>query len=297
MGISNFYKDTKPGGQVFALFLMFVVLMFVASGVLLLLSGGNPQSASTEVSLLSQGLAQLIMFLVPSCLFVLMFQGVRLLDYFHLSGDAVRGKSWIKGLCAAAIALLLMPLVDKISLWNEAWHFPAELGALESALRSAGEESERVLTAFLSQTSLSAFVLNLLLIALVPACCEELFFRGCLQQTLTKWFRNPHWAIFVTALVFSLMHGEFFALVPRMFLGVVLGYLFYGSRSMVVNMCAHFANNAVVVVCYYLYATGRIGWSPESMPPIQMWLMILMTVAAFALLAYVISGSLCGKKR
>ena len=47
-------------------------------------------------------------------------------------------------------------------------------------------------------------------------------------------------------------------------LGLLLGYFFFLSGSMLVNITAHFANNAFCVVMYYLYNRGLVGFSPSE---------------------------------
>jgi membrane protease YdiL (CAAX protease family) len=98
---------------------------------------------------------------------------------------------------------------------------------------------------------LGDLLLNLLVIAIVPAIGEELLFRGYLQQSFSNWLSNPHVAIIVTAVLFSAIHLHFQAFLPRFILGVLLGYLFYWSGSLWLPILAHFANNAQAVIISY----------------------------------------------
>ena len=137
----------------------------------------------------------------------------------------------------------------------------------------------------LSLTNPADLLLQIFVVALVPAVCEELFFRGALQQLLQEWFRNAHVAVIVASLIFSLVHGDIYGFVPRFFLGVLLGYLFLQSGSLLVNVCAHFFNNALIVVLFFLYNKGEISTSPDI--PLQMsWFTTLVcTLSAVALFA------------
>ena len=98
----------------------------------------------------------------------------------------------------------------------------------------------------------------LLFVGLIPALGEELFFRGTIQRLLIARFGNPHNAIFVTALVFSLMHFEVTAFFYRFFLGVVLGYLYYWGRSLWFPISLHALNNGLTVLSMYWSATGNL---------------------------------------
>lgn len=93
----------------------------------------------------------------------------------------------------------------------------------------------------------------MLLIALVPAIGEELLFRGVFQRLFTEWFRNIHWGIWISAILFSAIHFQFFGFLPRLFLGVIFGYLLELTSSMWVPIVAHFVNNLTgVIIAFFI---------------------------------------------
>ena len=84
-------------------------------------------------------------------------------------------------------------------------------------------------------------------VALAPAICEEVLFRGVLVRGLaTRFF--PLVAILAGALVFSLYHLRIVQLVPTFTLGLLLGFLALRADSAVPGMIAHFVNNAIALV-------------------------------------------------
>lgn len=85
------------------------------------------------------------------------------------------------------------------------------------------------------------------LLAIVPAVAEELFFRGIIQTQSMRLMRNPAAAIGFTAVFFAAFHMEFSAMLPRVFLGILLGSLFYFTRSLWTSMVFHAINNAMSV--------------------------------------------------
>ena len=89
---------------------------------------------------------------------------------------------------------------------------------------------------------------------LVAALSEELFFRGLLQQILIKNKINAHIAIVLTAVLFSAFHLQFFGFLPRLFLGLILGYLYYITQNLWVSITAHFINNAFAVISVHLFS-------------------------------------------
>lgn len=96
-------------------------------------------------------------------------------------------------------------------------------------------------------------ILNLITIAVLPAICEELLFRGVIQQQLTIWTKNPHVAIWIAAFVFSAFHFQFLTFLPRFILGAGLGYLFFFTQNLWVAIIGHFLNNGLQVAITYFY--------------------------------------------
>ena len=273
--LSFFFRDTKPFPQLVGLFFLFLLGFILATGLQMLLPVGYGSPAAVRLSLLVQGVAQLLLFFLPAFLFVALYKG-NVASYLHLDFN---GRKWLLAGVAVVIFLLLVPINDWITWWNDQWN----LGPLEEEMRKLSNASKATIEKMLSLSTVGDLLLQLFVVAFIPAVCEELFFRGALQQTLRQWFGNIHVAIFVTALVFSLAHGDPYGLVPRFVLGLLLGYLFYLSGSLLVNICAHFFNNALIVVLYYLYHKDLFAFSPDSPLLMPCLTTLLCTLAATAL--------------
>ena len=86
-----------------------------------------------------------------------------------------------------------------------------------------------------------------------------MFFRGVIQKKLKNILRNPHIAIIITSFIFSAIHMQFFGFLPRFFLGMILGYLFYYSGNLWMSVIAHFINNALAVLLMYLPFSEKIN--------------------------------------
>lgn len=275
--IVSSFRESKPFSQMVGL-LFFLILGFLfATGLMVLCPVDMEAVAPGRIRqmLWVQGGQQLLMFLMPACVWAWVYQG-NAMRYLKVD---MRGRKWLQGLVAMVLLLLLMPINDWVTYWNAAWN----LGPLEETMRQMTEQSTRIVGKMLSLTGVGDFALQLLVVALVPALCEEVFFRGCLQQVLGRWFGNGHVAIAVTAIIFSLAHGDIYGFVPRLLLGWLLGYLFYLSGSMVVNVMAHFFNNAVVVIFYYLFHQGHYWADPTASMMIPLATTALCTLAACVL--------------
>lgn len=269
------------GQQVLILLLFFVGMMLISSCLTLVLSLFGLDMASSTNLLIVQGLTQVMSFVVPPVALALMFKHNQK-DMFQLDFGL---NKWGKGLIGILILVLAMPIIDWMTQWNGSLHFENEAWtAIEAAIKSMEEQLSETMNNLLYAESMGKLMLNLVVIALVPAICEELFFRGSLQQLLHGWMGNAHVAIWVTAAVFSLAHGDIMAFLPRFALGVMLGYLFYYGGSIVVNSMVHFVNNAMVVVLYYLNQQGISDFSPDEPLNVMWQWTALFTVAAVAMI-------------
>jgi sodium transport system permease protein len=88
---------------------------------------------------------------------------------------------------------------------------------------------------------------TLFLVAVSPAFCEELLFRGPILRGLAARL-GPATAVLVSGALFGLFHLDIYRLIPTTILGILLGFVAVASRSIVPAMLAHFCNNAIVVL-------------------------------------------------
>tara|TARA_B100002051_G_scaffold131386_2_gene124910 strand:- start:2241 stop:3026 length:786 start_codon:yes stop_codon:yes gene_type:complete len=144
------------------------------------------------------------------------------------------------------IMLIITPFVAMITQLNLSIKTPNWANQIDA-------QTNLTIIALLKMDSIIDLVFNLLVIAIIPAIGEEIFFRGYLQQKLIKWIRSPHIGIIITAILFSIIHFQFSGLIPRFILGVLLGYIFYWSSSLWIPIIAHFVNNAQVLIISYVY--------------------------------------------
>jgi membrane protease YdiL (CAAX protease family) len=175
-----------------------------------------------------------------------------------------KGFKWSTFLLLVLVLCASMPALSWIVKWNEGLHLPQALSSVEQWIREKEETAAAMGKNMISGTSLSVLFANLLAMAVVPAICEELLFRGALLSWLKNSFHNKHLAVWLSALVFSAIHLQFFGFFPRLLLGAYLGYLFLWTGSLWVSITAHFLNNAVIVVAAFLYNIGYITTDYEQ---------------------------------
>jgi len=171
------------------------------------------------------------------------------------------------GLALAALIFICgMPLMSEIAYWNSEINF----GGLDKEIRG-WETTAMELTKILTKMDGSVDMLIVLfVIAFVPAFAEEYLFRGLLQNEFSKWFKNGHLAVWITAIIFSAIHLQFLGFFPRVILGAFLGYLYLWSGNMMYPILGHFVNNGIQVIALYLYQTEQIqkDLTETARPPV-----------------------------
>jgi len=150
------------------------------------------------------------------------------------------------------IMIVSMPIMEWTAIINQKMVLPDFLKGVERWMKAAENDTMKITIQLITVRSNWDFVVNLVMIAVLPAIGEELFFRAGLQGALNKMLGNHHVAIWAAAIIFSAIHFQFYGFVPRMLLGAGFGYLYYYSGSIWYAMLAHFLNNGYAV-CVALY--------------------------------------------
>jgi membrane protease YdiL (CAAX protease family) len=144
-------------------------------------------------------------------------------------------------LLAVLCIIFAFPVVFWLGWINERIHLPEWMTRME-------EMSAQQMEAILKVTGPGDLILNLVVVALLPAFCEEIFFRGAMQRVLIHVTRSPWMGIIITAILFSALHLQFQGFLPRLFMGIVMGILYWYSGSLWTCVTAHFFYNAIQVV-------------------------------------------------
>ncbi len=195
-----------------------------------------------------QGIGALTQFVLPAIAFVRYEQKTSSIPLFRKSLDPNAF------LIVLIITVSISPFIDQLGLWNEQIKLSQGLSPLESWMSRTEAEIEEVIRALMLGTQPLDLLGNLVVIALLAAVGEELLFRACLQSVLSRWFKSPHTAIWITAIVFSAFHLQFSGFLPRLALGVLFGYLYFWSGTIWYPIVAHFLNNAFLVTLAFIWA-------------------------------------------
>ena len=168
---------------------------------------------------------------------------------------------WLHYLLAVGIMLCAVPGINLLADLNSRIELPESLGFIEQILKQQEEAAAALTERFLQADNIGVLLINIGLMALLPALAEEVSFRGTLQQIFAqgKLKGQIHIAIWATAFIFSAIHMQFYGFIPRMLMGAMFGYIFVWTGTLWVPILMHFTNNGLAVLAYYL-----VGDSEEA---------------------------------
>ena len=116
-------------------------------------------------------------------------------------------------------------------------------------------------------------------LVLVPALCEELFFRGFVFTGLYAHY-GPRWALLGSSVLFAVSHFNPWQFLPLLAFGLFLSTLVHWTHSIYPAVLAHAINNLASVASINL----RTYWGLEDFDPSQHKPLYLVSLALLALL-------------
>jgi membrane protease YdiL (CAAX protease family) len=198
-------------------------------------------------------------FIVPAHLFARFHSNNQSAEYLQL-----KSTSNIHFILGALMIFLISPLISFLNEINQNISLPAFLSSLESTFKSLEEKSKIATELFLNVNTTADIVVNFFIVAILAAVSEELIFRGVLQRLMGTVVRNIHLNILICSVIFSAFHLQFYGFIPRLALGMLLGYSFHFSKSLWVPIMIHFLNNATAVLVDLLYKRNLISLNPNE---------------------------------
>lgn len=157
------------------------------------------------------------------------------------------------------LTFCVFPVTSFTGQLNAYMHLPSWMSGIERWMTEKEEYADNIIDALLITGTLKGLLINVIIIAIIPAISEEMIFRGVLQKIFSKLFRSGHLAIWITAILFSTIHFQFFGFIPRFILGLVFGYLFYWTGTLWLPILAHFVNNAFPLILAYVQGIEKFN--------------------------------------
>jgi len=237
------------------LFAIFLLYQLVAGGLTYLIIGDMTITREnvSSVRLLTMA-GQILFILLPTLMFARL-----------LSSRWKRVFPWklptIPETFFAALGLIFLQQIFHIYLFfQERLPLPETLRKVIAPIRQILEELYRNLVSAESVPEL-AFVF--LVVAIVPAIVEELFFRGLIQSTFERVI-SPFWSAIIVGFIFGIYHLNPFTVIPLIGIGCYFGLLRYRTGSVVPPIIAHFLNNALAVTLVYFHLDEGGVFPPAS---------------------------------
>ena len=268
---------------------LMAVLTLAAMGIWLVASGG---SQTTESLKWLQFLQTLATFLLPAILGAWIWtKDHRPFNWLKLNKTI----SWQTLLLAITIMICAIPAINLLADWNSKIILPDWLDSIEQFFKEQEEAAAELTKRFLKADSVGILIINVALMALLPALAEEISFRGTLQQLISpvvqseKHSAKTHIAIWLTAIIFSAIHMQFYGFIPRMLMGAMFGYVFVWTGTLWAPVIMHFVNNGLAVIAYYFIdeTEENTSWADTIGAGNTWWLgicSILLTIALLGLL-------------
>jgi len=272
--MSNHWKELMI--IVLIIFSAFVFLNLVISGYYII-SGGI--SSSGMENLLEDRVLMLSLNSLSIMIFISPYFYVNKLNNYSIKIFPINSTPVILVLLSTFFFMILNSGVIE---WNKSMNFPEFMNSFETWAFNKEKELEKITIFLVSFANNWEFLFGILSIALIPGICEEYLFRGVLQKNFYLISKNIHIAVWLSAFLFSALHLQFYGFFPRMLLGVLFGYIYYWSGSILYPMIAHIFNNFFSLTIFYLSQKGLLNENFEvsvnSSPKIPMVLIIISAV-------------------
>ena len=296
------FRTMKPFAQLmFALFVMVAsVFVFMVVGMIAALPfygaaglmnsmSGSSLNSEEGINMLKyfQVIQSIGLFVAPPFVMGWLYHG-NISEYLKID-RLTKVQSF---LLATICLVLVIPFINFLGAINSQMSFPESLSGLENWMKTMEDAAKVMIEKFMKVDNLGGLMFNVFMIAVLPALGEELMFRGVIQRIFSNWTKNHHWGIWITAFLFSAMHMQFYGFLPRMALGAMFGYLLVWTGTMWVPILAHFVNNLMGVLGYFLIDKGLIsndieewGTGKEQIP------LVIFSLAGVGFLLFLIYRS------
>ncbi len=245
------FLSASPAFKIAYLFLFLLIGIFIAglfAGLVLMIP---VVSNYGEISVIYVNTIMQSVFAValPSCLIVALTNN-KPAQYLKVVGSS---RLIYKLLLGFFVFLFSYIFTSFLSQLNKGMILPESMKGIEDMIRSMEDAAMGTTNLLLSGKTFGSLLLNLIVVAGFAAISEELFFRGALQQFIQEKYKNGHIAVWFTAIVFSVVHFQFYGFLPRLFLGAILGYLFLYTKNLWAPILLHFLNNATVIILNFFW--------------------------------------------
>ena len=278
MKLKGLLQQSGVGSKTIQLISLSVMLVLLFSFISHWVTGGD--YSDVRALKLAQFLQSVGLFILPPLMLAYLWSN-NSFEYLQIN----RSPNSKSAMLVIIIMVLAIPGINLLGELNHAIRFPDFLSSLETHLIDLEKKAEELTNKMLLVNTVPELLLNIVLIAVVPAVGEELFFRGIIQKLLGEKLK-AHAAVWITAFIFSTIHFQFFGFIPRLLLGALMGYLLVWTNNLWMPILAHFTNNAMAVVFFYLKSRGKTSLDLEHIGSAETYIVGILSIVVVAVLIY-----------
>ena len=242
---------------ILSLSLVFFTYQIVGGIATFLMFGITVNEENVQLVRWSTLIGQVLLILVPTILLARARHG----DYKVFLGINTPDIKLAVLACIGVFAL--QQVLQGYMLFQDSLPLPSDVQDFVDKIKGLFEEMYKLL---ITARSPAEFAFVVLVVALTPAVCEEVFFRGLIQrnlETVSTGFR----AAVISGVIFGLYHLNPFSFVALAVLGMYFGFLVYRSNNLTIAIVAHFFNNFIACLALYLHLEDDfIAISPGGEP-------------------------------
>ena len=246
--------------------LLLLMLLFVAAymmvsviGALVIMRYGTDSTPAMRILTVVQ---DVVLFIFPAVAMAMM---VTRTPAALLALDCKPDRLFL--LVAVVAMIASVPVMNLIVELNEMVPLPEKW---EAVLRPLEDNARHMIEVLEGAHTLPNLIMSVLIVAVLAGVSEELLFRGAFQRLMATGGISAHTAVWVAAIVFSMLHLQFYGFVPRILLGAFLGYALLWGRSLWVPVILHALNNTIYIVSQWISgdemnATGTVDFEDIAM--------------------------------
>lgn len=288
MHLFPLFKNLSYGARIVLLILLLtfsiIISTILATLIISLVSGtGKPLLEDITNNITSLRIMQILnqigVFVIPTLFFA------ALTEKKPLTYLGFKPFKPILLIITISLIISISPFNTLLIEWNEKIQLPAGLERIEEWMRTTEDNTEKLIEKIVSYSDTQSILINILMIGILPAIGEELLFRAVLINIFKGMFKNIHVAVWVSALIFSAFHLQFFGFFPRMLLGLLFGYIYVWSGSLWLPIIAHFINNITVLTVMYLSKSGMNQFADTELSSPTFIIAVILSIATTTILS------------
>lgn len=278
MKLQGIYSNATTGKKIFIVLLVFAIMFLLTVTILAVATLIFGNAVNDRNTILSSVVLQNIFLFILSpiiCAYLISEPGQDMLKTRRVPVPA-------EFLLCLITMIVMTPAMNLLVTWNQSMHLPDALSGIEEWMRQQETLAEETTNIILDADTIGSLLLLILIVGVMTGVGEEFTFRGIIMNLLAEKGRNVHVAIWITAILFSAIHLQFYGFIPRLVIGAYLGYLLIWSRSIWLPVFAHFLNNTMAVISTYIVDNGYFTDKFETVGTSQdgtLWMAVASTIA------------------